>query len=135
MRPQAHLRAQAEDRVLQQRTTLSYEEPDYMHTWVKCWPEAGAGDGNRTRVASLEGHASATTKPSTSDDPQPSSITAPPQPHRQTTTRVTFGVKHGAHTGVVCPLGLIVLLPIGALHGATRLGQSRDSDAADRIHV
>src|SRR4029450_12951642 len=29
MRPHAHLRAQAEDRVLQQRTTLSYEEPLY----------------------------------------------------------------------------------------------------------
>src|SRR5215213_6188039 len=27
MRPQAHLQAQAEDRVLQRRTTLNYEEP------------------------------------------------------------------------------------------------------------
>jgi hypothetical protein len=28
MRPQAQFRAQAEDRVLQRRTTLKYEEPD-----------------------------------------------------------------------------------------------------------
>jgi transposase len=30
MRPQAHLQAQAEDRVLQRRTTLNYEEPAYF---------------------------------------------------------------------------------------------------------
>jgi hypothetical protein len=54
--------------------------------------KGGAGDGDRTRVASLEGHGSTTPRPSTSDAPRIAILLTRPPPHRPTTTRVTFGV-------------------------------------------
>jgi hypothetical protein len=52
-----------------------------------------AGDGNRNRVASLEGHPPPT-NPSTSNDPHTSRLREPLQPHPATPFRVTRGVTH-----------------------------------------